>query len=118
MDELESAQFLEQHPHLRLSDDFVRDFERDVDNDRSPAYDRLARGRAKQKELREAGKLKYKNPDERFAESPGSWKKAIAAFCFQCMGRAKSWRDDVEGCTSPQCPLFGFRPMKRRIVRD
>ena len=116
MDELESAQFLEQYPHLRLSDDFVRDFERDCDQDRSPAY-RLALARAKSKELREAGKLRHKNPDERFAESPGSWKKAIAAFCYQCYGRASSWRDDVDQCTSPTCPLFGFRPMRRR-VRD
>lgn len=117
MDEPESKLFLESNPHLKLSPEFISDFERDCDNDRSPAY-RLALARAKQRELREAGvSSKQKNPDQRFAESPGSWKKAIASFCFQCMGRASSWRDDVDQCTSPSCPLFGFRPMRRR-VRD
>lgn len=119
MDEQTSADFLESHPHLSLSPEFVRDFERDCDSDRSPNYDRLnarlALARAKQRELRESGACtKQKNPDEKFAENPTSWKKAIGSFCYQCMGRSQSWRDDVDQCSSPDCPLYGFRPMRRR----
>lgn len=32
-------------------------------------------------------------------------KMAVALMCTECMG----WENDVEGCTSPLCPLFPFR---------
>lgn len=44
MDEQQSARFLEEHPELRLTPEFIRDFERDCDADRVP-HDRLARAR-------------------------------------------------------------------------
>jgi len=34
---------------------------------------------------------------------------AIRSFCLECMG----WqRNEVKSCTSPQCPLFQYRPYK------
>jgi hypothetical protein len=31
------------------------------------------------------------------------------AFCLECMGWA---RNEIKACTSPQCPLFPYRPYK------
>ncbi len=41
------------------------------------------------------------------ALSGKSRKAAVHSFCLECMG----WqRKGVELCTSPECPLFGYRP--------
>ena len=53
------------------------------------------------------------NPEARLAEKH-TMKRSITAFCYQCMGRAASWRKDVKNCTAPQCPLYGFRPGKAK----
>ena len=38
-------------------------------------------------------------------------KAAIKAFCLECVG----WqREEVARCTSPACPLYGYRPFQRR----
>lgn len=43
--------------------------------------------------------------------NPQSKKRAIAAFCCQCMGGViPNWRNDIRGCTAPGCPLFPHRP--------
>jgi len=38
--------------------------------------------------------------------SKGSRSAAVRAFCLECMGGD---RKEVERCTAPECPLFGFR---------
>jgi len=40
-----------------------------------------------------------------------SRKAAIHAFCLECV----SWeREEVRLCTSPECPLFAFKPYRER----
>lgn len=43
-----------------------------------------------------------------------SLRKAINEFCKMCVYDPKSghgtWRQQTEGCTSPDCPLFPVRP--------
>ena len=43
-----------------------------------------------------------------------SMRKAIDDMCKQCIydpySGAGTWRQQVEGCTSPSCPLFNLRP--------
>jgi hypothetical protein len=42
-----------------------------------------------------------------------SRKKAIDAFCKACIydrGTPGTWRQQVEACTAPKCPLFAYRP--------
>lgn len=121
MNEIESAQFLEQHPHLRLSDQFIQDFERDVDDDRSPAYgnrdNRLALAREKQRELRESGQLKKPvfNPAARFAEKP-TLRRAVGAKCYECVGSGydSTWRNDIRHCQIDSCPLWQYRPYQSK----
>ena len=71
----------------------------------------LQKARAKLAENRSRG-IKPPNPIERAKQKPNSRVLAIKAFCFECMGFAKSWRSDVKECPSKGCPLFGFRPYK------
>jgi hypothetical protein len=33
----------------------------------------------------------------------------VKSFCLECMGWA---RNEIKSCTSPQCPLFPYRPYK------
>jgi hypothetical protein len=45
----------------------------------------------------------------------GSRKLAIDAMCFHCMGCTKDHMEpgvkgSIRNCTSPDCPLFAFRP--------
>jgi hypothetical protein len=44
-----------------------------------------------------------------------SLRKAIDAKCRECIYDPHSgdgtWRQQVEGCTSPKCPLFAVRPL-------
>lgn len=43
-----------------------------------------------------------------------SLRKAINAMCKECIYDGSSgsgtWRQQVEACTSPKCPLFPYRP--------
>ena len=71
----------------------------------------LQKARAKLAENRAKG-IKRLNPLEKAKQKPNSMRLAINAFCYECMGFAKSWRNDVRDCTAPNCPLFGFRPYK------
>ena len=69
----------------------------------------LQKARAKRAENVRLG-IKPLNPTEKAKQKPQSRVLAIAAFCFECMGFAKSWRNDVKECPSENCPLFGFWP--------
>ena len=71
----------------------------------------LQKARAKLAENRAKG-TKRLNPLEKAKQNPKSMRLAINAFCYECMGYAKSWRTDVRDCTAKNCPLFGFRPYK------
>ena len=43
--------------------------------------------------------------------------QAINAFCKECIydkeGGVGTWRQQVEACTSTNCPLYDFRPVPR-----
>ena len=71
----------------------------------------LQKARAKLAENRAKG-INSPNPMERAKQNPKSRVFAIAAFCYDCMGRESGWRNAVKECTSPNCPLFDFRPYK------
>ena len=71
----------------------------------------LQKARAKLAENRAKG-IKRLNPLEKAKQNPKSRVLAINAFCYECMGFAKSWRNDVRDCTAKNCPLFRFRPYK------
>lgn len=46
-----------------------------------------------------------------------SMRAAINAMCKYCiydpLGGGGTWREQVEVCTSPECPLYDFRPISR-----
>ena len=71
----------------------------------------LQKARAKRAENVRLG-IKPLNPTEKARQNPQSMRLAINAFCYECMGFAKSWRNYVKECPSKNCPLFGFRPYK------
>ena len=71
----------------------------------------LQKARAKRAENVRLG-IKPLNLTEKAKQNPQSMRLAINAFCYECMGFAKSWRNDVKKCPSEKCPLFGFRPYK------
>lgn len=45
------------------------------------------------------------------------WRAAVDAKCKDCiydpLSGLGTWRQQVEGCTSPQCPLYPIRPVAR-----
>jgi len=48
-----------------------------------------------------------------------SRKKAIDSFCKACIydkGAPGTWRQRVERCTAPKCPLFEYRPRSEGAV--
>ena len=71
----------------------------------------LQKARAKKAQNARLG-IKPLNPLEKAKQNPNSRVLAINAQCYDCMGRESGWRNAVKGCTSPNCPLFGFRPYK------
>ncbi len=76
------------------------------------------RRRAKQrvKELREQGIKFPSNPEERFQQTKhplGSkpyMRLAIAANCFDCVGKEASYRRSISGCQIITCPFHKLRP--------
>jgi hypothetical protein len=71
----------------------------------------LQKARSKLAENRARG-IKPLNPIEKAKQNQKSRVLAINAQCYDCMGRESGWRNMVKSCTSPGCPLFGFRPYK------
>ena len=49
-----------------------------------------------------------------------SLRKSINAMCRECIydsnGGGGTWRQQVEACTSPKCPLFAVRPVSATYV--
>ena len=54
---------------------------------------------------------KLMNPTERALAHPKSRAKAIAAKCYDCCGNQ---REEVRLCEMTDCPLYAFRPYKRK----
>jgi hypothetical protein len=109
MNEAESEAFLIEHPDLRLDDGVLDALSDALERDR--AQGRLVAARLAMRAKREAGEVvRHFNPDERLEQNPRSLRRAVNAMCWQCMGRASSWRADVRGCTATGCALYGFRP--------
>ena len=79
----------------------------------------LEKGRAAVKAKLEAGELVVEhNLMKKAAADPKSKTKAIAAFCFNCMGGTidelpdPGWKDAIRTCTAPGCPLYPHRPYR------
>ena len=79
------------------------------------------KGRDRQRELAEAGNLIIEhNLMKKAAADPRSKAKAIAAFCFHCMGGTidqlpdGGWKELIRTCTAPGCPLYRHRPYRER----
>jgi len=75
----------------------------------------LVRANAQKSRLKSLGLLKVTSPTQRAFADPKSLRKAITAFCFECMGGdgEPGARKHVRGCTSPNCPLFRVRPWQQ-----
>ena len=65
------------------------------------------------------GKMYNKQHNQLYATKEQLYKK-IQQFCKWCIYDDKSglgtWREQVEGCTSKQCPLYSVRPMSTLTV--
>lgn len=73
--------------------------------------DSLRKAQEVNKALRDAGvAIVRKNPNEKRLENPRSMRRAVDAMCYECMGMAPSYRNDIRDCTAPNCPLFALRP--------
>ncbi|CAI8970967.1 protein of unknown function [Methylocaldum szegediense] len=62
--------------------------------------------------------VKTKTPREASANHPRSAKRAIAAFCYRCMGGEDTNHPNivkamVRDCESTDCPLWKFRGFQR-----
>jgi hypothetical protein len=59
----------------------------------------------------------YKNPIEKSKENPLSFRKAINAKCFECVGAGQdaNYRNEIRNCTSYTCPLHQLRPYSRAV---
>lgn len=73
--------------------------------------EKLKKARAKRAENIRQG-IKPLNPIEKAKQNQKSRVLAITAFCYDCMGRERGWRNEVRDCPALECPLFGFRPYK------
>ena len=82
------------------------------------------KGSARRRELVETGDLTVEqNLMKKAAAAPNSKAKAIAAFCFNCMGGTleampdPGWKEQIRTCTVPGCPLYPHRPYRPREVQ-
>lgn len=75
----------------------------------------LDKARLKKDELKAAGLLVRTSPTDKSRADPTSLRKAITAFCYECMGGdgEAGVRGHVRNCTSPKCSLFAVRPWQR-----
>lgn len=79
---------------------------------------KLAGANAQKMRLKSLGLLRVTSPTQKAQEDPKSYKKAVVAFCYECMGGdgEPKARDHVRNCTAPKCPLFLVRPWKTKEV--
>jgi hypothetical protein len=66
------------------------------------------------KGLEAARAARLANKDKPRVKKP-SMRKAINDFCKECsydpLSAQGTWRQQVEACTSPKCPLYELRPV-------
>ena len=82
----------------------------------------LEKAHAAMKARRETGEVitRESNLMVKAAADPKSKTKAIAAFCYNCMGGTidempdPGWKDAIRTCTAPDCPLYPHRPYRSR----
>lgn len=77
--------------------------------------------RQKLAEMREQGiKIRPKTPLEKLAENPLSLRRAISAFCCQCMGGPDEpkYKQHIANCTAPHCALYRVRPHQRKAEAE
>jgi len=72
----------------------------------------LDKALAKKKELKSLGKLVRLSPYQKAQNNPKSLRKAVTAFCYECMGGdgEQGARGHVRNCTAYKCPLYKVRP--------
>lgn len=55
---------------------------------------------------------------------PKSRVKAVKAFCFYCVGGTidtlpdSGYKGNIATCPALDCPLYNFRPYKKKVVKD
>lgn len=67
---------------------------------------------AKEKKEKALLDKKYNKPAAMM--KPKTRRLAIHSFCHECLydpAVSGGWRRQVEECTSPNCPIYNFRPM-------
>ena len=76
---------------------------------------RLDKARLKKTELQAAGLLKRLSPVEKALADPRSLRKAVTAFCYECMGGddEPGARKEVTNCSAKGCPLYQVRPWQQ-----
>lgn len=77
--------------------------------------DKLARANAQKNALKSLGLLKATSPVNKALADPKSLRKAVTAFCYECVGGdgEPGARIHVRNCTAPKCPLFQNRPWQK-----
>jgi hypothetical protein len=49
------------------------------------------------------------------------FRAAVNAKCKECLydpGHGGTWRDQIEACSSPNCPLYPVRPISSRVATE
>lgn len=80
----------------------------------------LDKARIRKNELKSLGKLGRLSPFEKVKASPKSLRKAVTAFCYECMGGdgEQGARGHVRNCTAKQCPLYHVRPWQTQETAE
>lgn len=78
-------------------------------------HDKLARANDQKNRLKSLGLLKPTSPLNKALADPKSLRKAVTAFCYECVGGdgEPGARIHVRNCTTRNCPLFRVRPWQK-----
>ncbi len=77
--------------------------------------------REKREEMKAQGiSVERLNPAEKLAKNPTSFRAAINAKCFDCMGAGcdPGWKRAIGECTVVKCGLYALRPYQSLAERD
>ena len=80
----------------------------------------LDKARLKKTELEAAGLLRRLSPVEKARADPRSLRKAVTAFCYECVGGddEPGARKEVTNCTAKGCHLYPIRPWQQNDEAD
>lgn len=85
--------------------------------DRNDSLDKARIGLKEWRDRVARGEVSYvRNPVQKSKENPKSLKFAINAKCYDCTYDEKgagNWKQQVENCGCPDCPLYSFRPVPK-----